>query len=247
MYDLTTISIKSLYAHTLIAMDIVMVLELMHETMKRLEAMGSGGSAKIRSRLTALRELQEEEGRDPLRILIGTILSSRTRDENTRAAVRNLFSRFNDAKELADADAREIEQLIRPAGFYRVKARRIKEVARIIAYEYNGNIPDTLEDLLRLPGVGRKTANCVLVYAFDKPAIPVDTHVHRIANRLGLVSSRSVEETEHMLMQKVDMAYWKRINDTFVTFGQNVCRPIAPLCSICMLKDICRYYREREE
>ncbi|MEM0029591.1 MAG: endonuclease III [Candidatus Nitrosocaldus sp.] len=228
-------------------MDIVMVLELMHETMKRLEAMGSGGSAKIRSRLTALRELQEEEGRDPLRILIGTILSSRTRDENTRTAVRNLFSRFNDAKELADADAREIEQLIRPAGFYRVKARRIKEVARIIAYEYNGNIPDTLEDLLRLPGVGRKTANCVLVYAFDKPAIPVDTHVHRIANRLGLVSSRSVEETEHMLMQKVDMAYWKRINDTFVTFGQNVCRPIAPLCSICMLKDICRYYREREE
>ncbi|MEM0367038.1 MAG: hypothetical protein QW383_00895, partial [Candidatus Nitrosocaldus sp.] len=103
-------------------MDIVMVLELMHETMKRLEAMGSGGSAKIRSRLTALRELQEEEGRDPLRILIGTILSSRTRDENTRTAVRNLFSRFNDAKELADADAREIEQLIRPAGFYRVKA-----------------------------------------------------------------------------------------------------------------------------
>ncbi len=222
-------------------MDIGRVLELMHETMKRLEAMGSGGSA-LRSRLTALRELQEEEGRDPLRILIGTILSARTRDENTRVAVRNLFSRFRDARALADADAKEIEQLIRPAGFYRVKARRIKEVARIIAYEYNGDVPNTLEGLMRLPGVGRKTANCVLVYAFDKPAIPVDTHVHRIANRLGLVSSRSVEETEHMLMEKVDILYWKRINDTFVMFGQNVCRPVAPLCNLCLLKDMCRYY-----
>ncbi len=220
------------------------VLELMHSTMKRLEAEGFG-SAKIRSRLTALKELQEEEGRDPLRILIGTILSARTRDENTRVAVRNLFSRFNDAKELADASVDEIEQLIRPAGFYRVKARRIKEIARIIAYEYDGRVPDTLEGLLRLPGVGRKTANCVLVYAFDKPAIPVDTHVHRIANRLGLVSSKSAEETEYMLMEKVDISYWKRINDTFVMFGQNVCRPIAPLCSICMLKDTCRYYMER--
>ncbi|MFN4336499.1 MAG: endonuclease III domain-containing protein [Candidatus Nitrosocaldus sp.] len=225
-------------------MDIERVLGLMHFTMKRLEAEGSRGS-KMRSRLTALRELQEEEGGDPLRILIGTILSARTRDENTRVAVRNLFSRFNDVKELADASVDEIEQLIRPAGFYRVKARRIKEVARIIAYEHDGRVPDTLEGLLRLPGVGRKTANCVLVYAFDKPAIPVDTHVHRIANRLGLVSSKSVEETEHMLMQNVDMAYWKMINDTFVMFGQNVCRPIAPLCSICMLKDICRYYMER--
>ena len=95
---------------------------------------------------------------------------------------------------------------------------------------------------MRLPGVGRKTANCVLVYAFDKPAIPVDTHVHRIANRLGLVSSRSVEETEHMLMEKVDILYWKRINDTFVMFGQNVCRPVAPLCNLCLLKDMCKYY-----
>ncbi|MEM4175541.1 MAG: endonuclease III [Candidatus Nitrosocaldus sp.] len=219
------------------------VLELMHETMKRL-VMDAGGSA-LRSRLTALRELQEEEGRDPLRILIGTILSARTRDENTRIAVRNLFSRFKDARALADADVSEIEQLIRPAGFYRVKARRIKEVAKIIVDEYNGDVPDTLEGLMRLPGVGRKTANCVLVYAFDKPAIPVDTHVHRIANRLGLVSSRSVEETEHMLMEKVDMAYWKRINDTFVMFGQNVCRPVAPLCNLCLLKDMCRYYREK--
>lgn len=221
-------------------MDIGRVLELMHETMKRLEASSRGST--LRSRLTALRELQEEEGRDPLRILIGTILSARTRDENTRVAVRNLFSRFRDARALADADAKEIEQLIRPAGFYRVKARRIKEVARIIAYEYNGDVPNTLEGLMRLPGVGRKTANCVLVYAFDKPAIPVDTHVHRIANRLGLVSSRSVEETEHMLMEKVDILYWKRINDTFVMFGQNVCRPVAPLCNLCLLKDMCRYY-----
>lgn len=225
-------------------MDVGRIIDLMHETMRRLEVRGSSQGSRLR--LTALKELQEEESGDPLRILIGTILSARTRDENTRVAVRNLFSRFKGARELADAKIEEIEQLVRPAGFYRVKARRIKEVARMIAYEYDGRVPDTLEELLRLPGVGRKTANCVLVYAFDKPAIPVDTHVHRIANRLGLVSSRSPEETEHMLMHRVDEVYWKRINDTFVMFGQNVCKPIAPSCSVCLLKDTCRYYREKE-
>lgn len=226
--------------------DIGKILRLMDETMGRLETEGSVDS-RAKPRLTALRELQMEEGSDPLRILIGTMLSARTRDENTRIAVRNLFSRFKDAKAIADASVEEIEQLIRPAGFYRIKARRVKDAARIIAYEYNGTIPDTLEELMRLPGVGRKTANCVLVYAFDKPAIPVDTHVHRIANRLGLVSSRSAEETEEMLMRKVDIAYWKRINDTFVTFGQSVCKPTAPLCSLCLLKDTCKYYMEKKQ
>lgn len=219
-------------------MEICRIIELMHESMRRL-------ADSSKSRITALRELQEEEGGDPFRILIGTILSARTRDENTRIAVRNLFSRFRDARAIAEASVEEIEQLIRPAGFYRIKARRIRDVARIIAYEYDGKVPDTLEELMRLPGVGRKTANCVLVYAFDKPAIPVDTHVHRIANRLGIVTSRSPEETEEMLMLKVDPLYWKRINDTFVMFGQNVCRPVAPLCDSCMLRDTCNYHRNR--
>jgi len=217
-------------------MDIERVLMLMRNTLARVNS----------SRLTALRELQQEEGNDPFRILIGTILSARTRDENTRIAVHNLFSRFKSIDDIADARIEDIEQLIRCTGFYRVKAKRIKEVARIIATQYNGVVPDRLEDLLRLPGVGRKTANCVLVYAFNKDAIPVDTHVHRIANRLGLVDTESVEETEQELMKSIDRRYWKNINDTFVTFGQSVCKPIAPLCNECLLKEECKYYRLKQ-
>ncbi len=215
-------------------MDVEKVLRLMQDTLARVNS----------SRLTALRELQQEEGNDPFKILIGTILSARTRDESTRVAVNNLFSRFKDAYAIANARIEEIEEAIRCTGFYRVKARRVKEVAMVVARDYNGKVPDTLEELLRLPGVGRKTANCVLVYAFDKDAIPVDTHVHRIANRLGLVDTRSPEDTEQELMKRVERRYWKSINDTFVRFGQNVCRPIAPLCNECMLKDGCRYYKD---
>ncbi len=194
------------------------------------------------NRLTALRELQEEEDGDPFKILIGTIISARTKDENSKLAVKNLFSRFKSAEEIANADLEEIAELIRVAGFYRVKAKRISEVAKIINERYNGRVPSTLEELLSLPGVGRKTANCVLVYAFNKDAIPVDTHVHRIANRLGLVNTRDPEETEAILMRIVDKKYWKSINDTFVVFGQNVCKPIKPSCNLCLLKDICRYH-----
>lgn len=216
--------------------EIERVLRLMQDTLARVNS----------SRLTALRELQQEEGNDPFKILIGTILSARTRDENTRVAVNNLFSRFKDAYAIANARIEEIEEAIRCTGFYRVKARRVKEVAMIVARDYNGKVPDNLDGLLRLPGVGRKTANCVLVYAFDKDAIPVDIHVHRIANRLGLVDTRSPEATEQELMKKVERRYWKSINDTFVRFGQNVCRPIAPLCNECMLKDECRYYKDTQ-
>jgi endonuclease-3 len=220
------------YCLSIDGMDIGNIIELMHSTLAKVEG----------SRLTALKELQEEEGSDPLKILIGTVLSARTRDENTKIAVSNLFSRFKDAIEIANADVRDIEMLIRPAGFYRVKARRIKEIAKIIVKEYNCRVPDTLEELLRLPGVGRKTANCVLVYAFDKPAIPVDTHVHRISNRLGIVDTVTPEDTERALTDLIEESYWKVINDTFVRFGQNVCKPIAPSCDICMLKESCKYY-----
>jgi len=194
-------------------------------------------------RMTALRELHEVETGGPLSILIGTILSARTRDENTSAVVKKLFSRYKTARSLARAKVSDVEKIIRSTGFYHVKARRIIEVASIIDSQYYGKVPDNLDELLKLPGVGRKTANCVLVYAFEKPAIPVDTHVHRISNRLGLVETKTPEETEFALMVKIPKKYWLRINDTFVMYGQNICKPISPMCGVCQIKKECNYYR----
>lgn len=194
-------------------------------------------------RMTALRELHEAENGSPLSILIGTILSARTRDENTSSVVKVLFSKYKTAYDLAHAKVSDVEKIIKSIGFYHVKAKRIIEVARIIDSQYSGKVPQTMESLLELPGVGRKTANCVLVYAFDKPAIPVDTHVHRISNRLGLVKTKTPEETEVELMKKIPRDHWLRINDTFVMYGQNICKPLSPRCDVCRIKKLCRYYR----
>ena len=153
-------------------------------------------------RMTALRELHEAESGSSFSILIGTILSARTKDENTAKVVKTLFSKYKNARSLANANIKDVERLIRSIGFYRVKSKRIVEVAKIIDSQYDGKVPDNLDALVSLPGVGRKTANCVLVYAFEKPAIPVDIHVHRISNRLGLVETRNPEETEQELMKK---------------------------------------------
>lgn len=196
-------------------------------------------------RMTALRELREAENGSPLSILIGTILSARTRDESTSAVVRELFSKYKTAGSLARAKLSDVEKIIKRTGFYHVKAKRIIQVASIINSKYSGRVPKTMEELLDLPGVGRKTANCVLVYAFDKPAIPVDTHVHRISNRLGLVKTKIPEETEIELMKKIPKKYWIRINDTFVMYGQNICKPISPMCSVCKIKKECSYYKTR--
>lgn len=196
-------------------------------------------------RMTALRELHEAENGSPLSILIGTILSARTRDENTSAVVKKLFSKYRTSHALANAKLSDVEKIIKSTGFYHVKAKRIMEVASIIDSKYSGRVPETLEELLELPGVGRKTANCVLVYAFDKPAIPVDTHVHRISNRLGLVRTKTPEETEIELMQKIPKNHWIRINDTFVMYGQNICKPISPTCKVCQVKSECNYYKTR--
>ena len=196
-------------------------------------------------RMTALRELREAENGSPLSILIGTILSARTRDESTSAVVRELFSKYKTARSLARAKLSDVEKIIKRTGFYHVKAKRIIQVASIINSKYSGRVPKTMEELLGLPGVGRKTANCVLVYAFDKPAIPVDTHVHRISNRLGLVKTKIPEKTEIELMKKIPKEYWIRINDTFVMYGQNICKPISPMCSVCQIKKECSYYKTR--
>ena len=196
-------------------------------------------------RMTALRELHEAETGSPLSILIGTILSARTRDENTSAVVKKLFTKYKSASSLAQAKLSNVEKIIKSTGFYHVKAKRIIEVASLIDSKYSGKVPDSLDELLKLPGVGRKTANCVLVYAFDKPAIPVDTHVHRISNRLGLVQTKTPEETEIELMKKIPKKYWLKINDTFVMYGQNICKPISPMCDVCQIKKECNFYKIR--
>ena len=196
-------------------------------------------------RMTALNELHEAETEGPFSILIGTILSARTKDESTAKVVKKLFSRYRMPKALANAKVRDVEKLIKSIGFYHVKAKRIIKVAQIINSQYKGKVPENFEKLIELPGVGRKTANCVLVYAFDTPAIPVDTHVHRISNRLGLVNTKMPEETEMELRKKIPKKYWLQINDTFVMYGQNICKPISPMCNICKIKTRCNYYKSK--
>lgn len=193
-------------------------------------------------RMTALRELHEAETGGPFSILIGTILSARTKDENTAKVVKKLFQKYKTPKALANAKIKDVEKIIKSIGFYHVKAKRIVDVAKIIQKNYHGIVPDNLDKLVELPGVGRKTANCVLVYAFEKPAIPVDIHVHRISNRLGLVKTKTPEETEQELIKKIPKKYWLEINDTFVMYGQNICKPISPMCKVCKIKKSCNYY-----
>lgn len=212
--------------------------------MKRiLDGMKKTMNAAKPPRMTALRELHEAETGGPFSILIGTILSARTRDENTAKVVRDLFKTYPTAGDLAGARVRDVERIIKPIGFYRVKSRRIIEVARIVSKQYGGRVPEDLESLVKLPGVGRKTANCVLVYAFERPAIPVDIHVHRISNRLGLVKTKTPEETEQALMKKVPKKFWLDINDTFVMYGQNICKPVSPMCGVCGIRDGCDYFK----
>ena len=185
-----------------------------------------------------LDELAREK-QNPFKILISTILSARTKDANTREATKRLFSQYRTPQEIANAPVSKLEDLIYAAGFYRVKARRIKEVSQIIHNEYHGDVPDKKENLLSLPGVGSKTANCVLVYAFKKPAIPVDTHVHRISNRLKWVSTKTPEKTEKKLEEILPKDQWIRINRLFVRFGQEICLPTNPRCEICPLDNFC--------
>lgn len=195
-------------------------------------------------RPTALKNLQIQEDGDPFKILIGTILSARTRDEVTTTVIKALFSRFKNPEDLSRANINDIKKLIQKIGFYNVKASRLKEVSQLIIKKYDGKVPSNLDELLTLPGVGRKTANCVLVYGFKRPAIPVDIHVHRISNRIGIVNTKNPEETENVLQNKIEKKYWIRVNETFVTFGQNICLPIKPKCGVCQLTKMCKYYAE---
>ena len=195
-------------------------------------------------RATALAQLQDSEEGDPFRILISTILSHRTRDENTAKASENLFARYKTPAQLASADPDEVRRLIHSTGFYNMKTRNIIRASKQLVEEFDGKVPADEEELLKIHSVGRKTANCVLVYAFNKPAVPVDTHVHRISNRLGLVKTKNPEDTEKELVRTVPKRYWLELNDLFVRFGQTTCKPIGPRCSSCSLRGHCLYYRD---
>jgi endonuclease-3 len=181
---------------------------------------------------------------DPYVVLTATILSHRTKDEITEKVVIDFIKKYPNVNELAKADIKELENVIKKVGFYKNKAKTLIKLAKVLVEKYNGKIPDDVNELLSLPGVGRKTANCVLVYAYKKPAIPVDTHVHRIMNRLGIVETKTPEETEFALIEKIDKKYWLDINETFIRFGKSICKPIKPLCNICALNSICKYYKE---
>ncbi|HOB15853.1 MAG TPA: endonuclease III [Defluviitoga sp.] len=176
---------------------------------------------------------------DPFKILIETILSQRTRDENTEKAAKALFSKYNNVFELSKAQPEDLYELIKPSGMYKQKSKRIIEISKILVDQYNGEVPDTLEELLKLPGVGRKTANIVLYVGFGKKALAVDTHVHRISNRLGWVNTKTPEETEDELKKIIPPELWGPLNGAMVNFGQKICKPISPKCFDCILKDVC--------
>lgn len=194
---------------------------------------------------TALKNESRKNERDPFRILITTILSQRTRDENTRQASQKLFSKYHDVKSLSKANAKEVESLIHQSGFYRAKARSIISVSKILVDCYNGEVPRDFNELMALPSVGHKTANCVLVYGFHVPAIPVDIHVHRISNRLGMVNTSNPEDTELDLREHIERRFWIELNEEFVKFGQRICKPVKPRCVICDLKKCCIWYKDQ--
>src|SRR3990170_2132299 len=180
-----------------------------------------------------------ERVKDPFMVLVSCMLSLRTKDATTREASERLFSLAKTQLELSGLEKSVIEKAIYPVGFYRVKAAALKEVSRDIVERHSGRVPDTIEGLLKLRGVGRKTANLVVTIGYGKPGICVDTHVHRITNRWGYVKTKTPEETEFALRKKLPEKYWIIINDLLVTFGQNICKPISPLCSQCKLYRYC--------
>jgi endonuclease III len=181
-----------------------------------------------------------EETRDPFRVLIACILSLRTQDTTTGPAAARLFALARTPVAMLRLSPRRIARTIYPVGFYRTKARVIRAICRHLLARFDGRVPDEIETLLSLPGVGRKTANLVVTIGYGKPGICVDTHVHRISNRLGWVRTQTPEETEMALRAGLPRRYWIGLNDLLVSFGQNVCVPLSPRCSTCPVRTLCR-------
>ena len=183
--------------------------------------------------------LISNRGATPFEVLVSTILSLRTKDQVTAMASAGLFEVARTPQEFTTLDEEELKRLIYPVGFYPTKARQLKKISQIIIDEYGGNVPDVIDELLKLPGVGRKTANLVLVEGFQKAAICVDAHVHRISNRIGYVKTKNADKTEAALRKKLPARHWMRYNELLVAFGQSICRPISPFCSTCPVNRMC--------
>ncbi len=180
-----------------------------------------------------------EESRDPFQVLVSCVLSLRTRDGTTEAASRRLFAMARTPERMARLSVRRLEKAIYPVSFYRTKSRSILSFCRDLVARFGGRVPDTIDELLTLQGVGRKTANLVVTVAYGKPGICVDTHVHRIPNRWGYVRTKSPEETEMALREVLPRRYWVTFNDLLVPYGQNLCTPLSPHCSRCALARFC--------
>ncbi len=197
----------------------------------------------IRKLKRAVRQWQEpvvgHYKEDPFTTLIGCLLSLRTQDATTQGACQRLFRLARTPQAMVQLPIRVIERAIYPVGFYRTKARRIKTICHHLLTRYGGRVPDDLEELLTLKGVGRKTANLVVTLAYHKPGICVDTHVHRITNRWGYVKTKTPEQTEFALRKILPKQHWMILNDLLVTFGQNLCHPTSPWCSACPLVSVC--------
>ncbi len=205
---------------------------LVRELVRRLEEF------RRSCRVTTLVE-EQETSRSPFRLLVACVISLRTKDEVTAEASRRLFEIAPTPDHLAGIEEEQIARAIYPAGFYNTKAAQLKEIGRIIRDDFDGEVPASEADLLAMKGVGRKTANLVLGLGFGTPAICVDTHVHRISNRLGMVLTKTPERTESALMELLPRDLWIPINDLLVTFGQNRCHPTSPRCTDCPLTDLC--------
>lgn len=183
--------------------------------------------------------LLAKEKSDPFKILISTLLSLRTKDEVTASATERLFALAQTPEEMAKLTKEKIQQAIYPVGFYRNKSGTILEVCHTLMERYNSRVPDSIDELLKMRGVGRKTANLVVALGFNGPGICVDVHVHRISNRLGFVETKTPEETERVLREKLPTQYWIKYNTLMVSFGRNICRPVSPMCSICPVFSSC--------
>lgn len=178
--------------------------------------------------------------KDPFKILISTILSSRTKNETTYLVTKKLFQKYKTKEQLAKASLKEIESTIKSSGFYKQKAKYIKQTSTLLL---NGQVPSTIEELIKFPGVGNKVASCVLVYAFNKPTIPVDIHVARISNRIDLTREINPNKIQEDLKAKIPKKYWILINDLFVTHGKTICLPRKPLCHKCSINKYCNYFK----
>ncbi len=184
-------------------------------------------------------DLIKMQTNDPFKVLITTLLSARTKDQTTLVAAQRLFDKVKNFGDLSKLSQKELEQLIYPVGFYKTKAKHLKQLPTVMQEQFNNAIPQTVEELIQLPGVGRKTANLVVAVAFEKPGMCVDTHVHRIMTRLGYVKTKTPYETEMALRNKLPMQYWEKINSLLVAFGQHLCTPVSPKCSVCPIFKYC--------